>query len=163
MSDSIFSKIISGEISSFKIYEDSKVIAILDINPVNAGHTLVIPRKEYVTLMDMPDTLAEHTIRVVKYLSTELMKLTGAQGINVFQNNGAAAGQEVPHVHFHIIPRFEGDEAIPNWPRKSATPEQMKELSILLISKLKPISKKKPRKTTKTKIKSVKVKKSLKY
>ena len=155
MDKSIFSKIIAGEIPSFKVYEDKKVVAILDINPVNAGHILVIPRDEYVTLMDMPDKLAEHTIIVVKHLASEIQRITGAPGINVFLNNGVAAGQEVPHVHFHIIPRFEGDEAIPPWKRKQVSPEDLKELSELLSKSIK--TKKKLRKPTKKKIIKVKV------
>jgi histidine triad (HIT) family protein len=155
MDKSIFSKIIAGEIPSFKVYEDKKVVAILDINPVNAGHILVIPRDEYVTLMDMPDKLAEHTIIVVKHLASEIQRITGAPGINVFLNNGVAAGQEVPHVHFHIIPRFEGDEAIPHWKRKQVSPEDLKELSELLSKSIK--TKKKARKPTKKKITKVKV------
>jgi histidine triad (HIT) family protein len=155
MDKSIFSKIIAGEIPSFKVYEDKKVVAILDINPVNAGHILVIPREEYVTLMDMPDKLAEHTIIVVKHLASEIQRITGAPGINVFLNNGVAAGQEVPHVHFHIIPRFEGDEAIPHWKRKQVSPEDLKELSELLSKSIK--TKKKARKPTKKKITKVKV------
>ena len=158
MAESIFSKIIAGEIPSFKVYEDNKVVAILDINPVNAGHILVIPREEYITLMDMPDKLAEHTITVVKHLASEIQRITGAPGINIFLNNGAAAGQEVPHVHFHIIPRFEGDEAIPHWKRKQASPEDLKELSELLSKSIK--TKKKARKPTKKKIPKVKVTKT---
>ena len=155
MAESIFSKIIAGEIPSFKVYEDKKVVAILDINPVNAGHLLVIPREEYITLMDMPDKLAEHTITVVKHLASEIQRITGAPGINIFLNNGVAAGQEVPHVHFHIIPRFEGDEAIPQWKRKQASHEDLKELSELLSKSIK--LKKKVRKPTKNKITKVKL------
>ena len=155
MAESIFSKIIAGKIPSFKVYEDKKVVAILDINPVNAGHLLVIPREEYITLMDMPDKLAEHTITVVKHLASEIQRITGAPGINIFLNNGVAAGQEVPHVHFHIIPRFEGDDAIPHWKRKQASPEDLKELSELLSKSIK--TKKKARKLTKKKISKVKV------
>ncbi len=155
MAESIFSKIIAGKIPSFKVYEDKKVVAILDINPVNAGHLLVIPREEYITLMDMPDKLAEHTITVVKHLASEIQRITGAPGINIFLNNGVAAGQEVPHVHFHIIPRFEGDDAIPHWKRKQVSPEDLKELSELLSKSIK--TKKKARKLTKKKISKVKV------
>jgi len=155
MAESIFSKIIAGKIPSFKVYEDKKVVAILDINPVNAGHLLVIPREEYITLMDMPDKLAEHTITVVKHLASEIQRITGAPGINIFLNNGVAAGQEVPHVHFHIIPRFEGDDAIPHWKRKQASPEDLKELSELLSKSIK--TKKKARKPTKKKVSKVKV------
>jgi|ETNmetMinimDraft_4_1059912.scaffolds.fasta_scaffold00577_22 histidine triad (HIT) family protein len=160
MTKSIFSKIIAGEIPSFKVYEDKKVVAILDINPINAGHILVIPRKEYITLMDMPDKLAEHTITVIKHLASEIQRITGAPGINIFLNNGVAAGQEVPHVHFHIIPRFEGDEAIPHWKRKQVSLEDLKELSELFSKSIR--TKKKLSKPTKTKISKVKLTKNFK-
>lgn len=136
----IFCKIIGGEIPSFKIYEDSKVYAFLDINPVNAGHTLVVPKEHYVVLPQMPDALATHLMKVVKYLSGAIFEMTGAHGINVFQNNGAAAGQEVPHVHVHIIPRFQDDKAIGEWKRNQIEPEKLKQMADAMGKTLKPIS-----------------------
>lgn len=136
----IFCKIISGEIPSFKIYEDNKVYAFLDINPVNAGHTLVVPKEHYIVLPQMPEALATHIMKVVKYLSGAIFEMTGAHGINVSQNNGAAAGQEVPHVHFHIIPRFQDDKAIGEWKRNQIDPEKLKQMADAMGKNLKPIS-----------------------
>jgi len=136
----IFCKIIGGEIPSFKIYEDNKVYAFLDINPVNAGHTLVIPKEHYIVLPQVPDALATHLMKVVKYLSGAIFEMTGAHGINVFQNNGAAAGQEVPHVHFHIIPRFQDDKSIGEWKRNQIDPEKLKQMAEAMGKNLKPIS-----------------------
>jgi len=136
----IFCKIIGGEIPSFKIYEDNKVYAFLDINPVNAGHTLVIPKEHYIVLPQVPDALATHLMKVVKYLSGAIFEMTGAHGINVFQNNGAAASQEVPHVHFHIIPRFQDDKSIGEWKRNQIDPEKLKQMAEAMGKNLKPIS-----------------------
>ena len=136
----IFCKILSGDISAAKIYEDDKVFAFLDINPVNAGHTLVVPKDHYIVLPQLPDDLATHLIKVVKYLSGAIFEMTGAHGINVFQNNGAAAGQEVPHVHVHIIPRFQDDKAIGEWKRNQIEPEKLKQMADAMGKTLKPIS-----------------------
>jgi|TARA_Y100000310_G_scaffold78523_1_gene75200 histidine triad (HIT) family protein len=137
----IFCKIVSGEIPGYKVYEDEEVLALLDIRPVNAGHVLVIPKEHYIVLPQVPDDLAERLMLVVKYLSGAVFEMTGAHGINVIQNNGAASGQEVPHVHFHIIPRYEGDKAIGEWVRKDIKPEQLEELSKAMSSRLKPLPK----------------------
>jgi histidine triad (HIT) family protein len=136
----IFCKIISGDISAAKIYEDDKVFAFLDINPVNPGHTLVVPKEHYIVLPQLPDELAMHLIKVVKYLSGAIFEMTGAHGINIIQNNGAAAGQEVPHVHFHIIPRIQDDKSIGPWNRKKIDPEQIKKIAEEIGKNLKPIS-----------------------
>ncbi len=164
----IFCKIVGGEIPSFKIYEDNKVYAFLDINPVNAGHTLVIPKEHYIVLPQMPEALATHLMKVVKYLSGAIFEITGAHGINVFQNNGAAAGQEVPHVHFHIIPRFQDDKAIGEWKRNQIDPEKLKQMANAMSKNLKPISSRvklsssTPAKRTKKKPVSKKPKKPIK-
>jgi len=136
----IFCKILSGDISAAKIYEDDKVFAFLDINPVNAGHTLVVPKDHYIVLPQLPDDLATHLIKVVKYLSGAIFEMTGAHGINIYQNNGAAAGQEVPHVHFHIIPRRQDDNAMSPWKRSKIDPEQLKQIAEEMGKNLKPIS-----------------------
>jgi diadenosine tetraphosphate (Ap4A) HIT family hydrolase len=88
----------------------------------------------------MPDDLAIHLMKVVKYLSGAIFEITGAHGINVFQNNGAAAGQEVPHVHFHIVPRFQDDKAIGEWKRNNIDPEKLKQMAEAMSKTLKPIS-----------------------
>ncbi|MEK9635249.1 MAG: HIT family protein [Candidatus Woesearchaeota archaeon] len=159
---SIFSKIISGEIPSYKLYEDSKCIAILDINPINIGHTLLIPKKEYVTYMDVPDSDLKHMSVILKFLSKELIRIVGCTGINIYQNNGPSAGQEVPHVHFHIIPRFDSDNAIAQPNRKNMKPEEIKESYELIIKNLAEFKKVKrsvlPRKIKKQKTQTLKIK-----
>ena len=81
-----------------------------------------------------------HLIKVVKYLSGAIFEMTGAHGINIYQNNGAAAGQEVPHVHFHIIPRRQDDNAMSPWNRSKIDPEQLKQIAEEMGKNLKPIS-----------------------
>ncbi|MFA7662300.1 MAG: HIT family protein [Patescibacteria group bacterium] len=107
--DCIFCKIVSGEIPSYKVYEDDDILAFLDIIPVNPGHTLVIPKKHYETILDTPDDVLKNILVVSKRIAQKIMEVTGAEGFNFNQNNFSVSGQVVPHVHFHIIPRFEND------------------------------------------------------
>jgi len=107
--DCVFCKIAAGRIPSLKVFEDETTFAFLDIQPLAEGHMLVIPKRHYVCLTGMPAeelaALARHLPRLVR----AVMEATGAEGCNVLQNNGRAAGQEVQHVHWHLIPRREGD------------------------------------------------------
>ncbi len=102
----LFCAIAAGSIPAKKVYEDSSALAILDINPRNPGHTLVLPKKHYSTIFDMPSEDAGNFFRTVRKLASMVSNATKAQGINILQNNGLVAGQMVPHLHFHIIPRF---------------------------------------------------------
>jgi len=102
----IFCKIIKQEIPSYKIYEDQHTYAFLDINPVNKGHTLVIPKKHYKNIYDIPEDQLKHLISTVKKLTPIIKQVTKADGISITQNNESAAGQVVFHIHFHIIPKF---------------------------------------------------------
>ncbi len=116
MSDCIFCKIIKGEIPSSKIFEDEKVLAFLDIGPVNKGHALVIAKEHHETLMDVPDELLKDMIVVVKNVSAAIMKAVQADGISLGMSNYEAAGQLVPHAHFHIMPRLK-DDGLKLWPQ----------------------------------------------
>lgn len=106
MSDTIFSKIIRGEIPAHRVYEDDHCIAILDVAPLSEGHTLVIPKEPAETITDLSDDAAAAVGRVLPRVSRAIKKATGATDLNILQNNGPTASQSVPHVHFHIIPRF---------------------------------------------------------
>jgi histidine triad (HIT) family protein len=108
MGDSIFTRIIKGEIPSHKVYEDAHVYAFLDIGPLSAGHTLVIPKEQAETLDRLSDESAAAIGRVLPRLCRAVMKATGATAYNVLQNNGKEAHQAVFHVHFHIIPKHDG-------------------------------------------------------
>lgn len=107
--DCIFCKIVAGEIPCHKLYEDEHVLAFLDIGPLSAGHTLVIPKGHYEAIDQVPAEVAASMGRVIPSLSKAIRQATGAESWNLLQNNGASAGQVVPHVHLHIIPRFAGD------------------------------------------------------
>ncbi len=105
----VFCKIIKGEIPSYKVYEDESVYAFLDINPVNFGHTLVIPKKHYENMEEIDKKILCDLIKVVKKIGGAIKKGLKVEGYNINLNNGSVAGQVVPHFHFHIIPRLEND------------------------------------------------------
>lgn len=109
--DHLFEKIARGEIPSYKIYEDDHVFVFLDINPGSRGHTLVIPKQRYVFLHEMPSALGGAIGRVLPGIAKAVMAAVGAVDYNILCNNGRAAGQVIPHVHFHIIPKFEAGTA----------------------------------------------------
>jgi histidine triad (HIT) family protein len=109
MEDCIFCKIVSGSIPAHKVYEDDDILAFLDINPVNPGHTLVITKDHHSTLLDLPEDLAEKVMAVTKKITPAILSGVGAKAFNLGLNQGEIAGQVVDHFHFHIMPRFEGD------------------------------------------------------
>ena len=90
-------------------YEDTDVVAFMDIQPVNAGHVLVVPREHYESLEDIPHALATHLFDVAMQLAPVVKHVGGADGMNIVVNSGAAAGQDVFHFHVHVIPRCQGD------------------------------------------------------
>lgn len=106
MSDTIFSKIIAGDIPCHHVYEDDHVLAFLDIGPLSRGHTLVIPKEAKATIAELSDDSAAAIGRILPRLCRAIIKATGCSDYNILQNNGEAAHQAVHHVHFHIIPRF---------------------------------------------------------
>ena len=107
MADTIFQKIINGEIPCYKVYEDDHVFAFLDINPLSKGHTLVIPKEPAETLDQLSDESSAAIGRVLPRLCRAVLKATGVRNYNILQNNGVSAHQAVFHVHFHIIPKEE--------------------------------------------------------
>jgi histidine triad (HIT) family protein len=107
----IFQKIIDGEIPCHKVYEDDRVLAFLDINPLSEGHTLIIPKEPAVTIGELSDDSAAALGRAMPRIARAVIKAVGAEAYNLVQMNGEDAGQEVMHVHFHVIPRFPDREA----------------------------------------------------
>lgn len=107
MAETIFTKILRGEIPCHKVYEDDHVLAFLDIQPLSRGHTLVIPKEPAETLDQLSDEAAAAIGKVLPRISRAVLEATGAKAFNVLQNNGARAHQAVFHVHFHIIPKQE--------------------------------------------------------
>jgi histidine triad (HIT) family protein len=105
MADSIFGKILRGEIPCHRVYEDAQVLAFLDVGPLSAGHTLVIPKEPAVTLDQLSEESSAAIGRILPKLCRAIMRATGCTAYNILQNNGSLAHQAVMHVHFHIIPR----------------------------------------------------------
>ena len=106
MEETIFNKIIRGEIPCHRVYEDDRVLSFLDIMPLSRGHTLIIPKEPAVTLEQLSDESAAAIGRVLPRIARAVLAATGARDYNVLQNNGTAAHQAVMHVHFHIIPKY---------------------------------------------------------
>ena len=100
----IFARILRGELPAIKIYEDEQVLAFMDIMPQAEGHTLVIPKTPAVTLLDLPADAAAYTIQIVQKIARAIESALDVKGIVLMQLSGEAAGQTVPHVHFHLIP-----------------------------------------------------------
>jgi histidine triad (HIT) family protein len=122
----IFCRIVAGDVPSTRVYEDDAVLAFMDIGPVVKGHTLVIPKAHHDPLTATPDDLLHRLISVVKRVAAAQVEGLGADGINVSQANGETAGQIVPHLHFHVIPRFRNDQHRWNWNAKEYdTPAEM--------------------------------------
>ena len=109
MDNCVFCKIINNKIPATKIYEDKDSIVILDVRPASrhGGHVLIIPKKHFELITDIPDNLLKKISIVVKKISGALLNF--GEGLNIVQNNKRVAGQAVPHIHFHLIPRFEND------------------------------------------------------
>ena len=119
MAETIFKRIINGEIPCHKVYEDEHVLAFLDINPISRGHTLVIPKEPAETLDQLSDDASAAIGRVLPRLCRAVQRATGVQAYNVLQNNGAGAHQAVFHVHFHIIPKPNTREGLGvGWPAR---------------------------------------------
>jgi histidine triad (HIT) family protein len=112
VADTIFGKILRGEIPCHRIYEDEKVLAFLDVFPLSNGHTLVIPKEPAETLDQLSDESAAAIGRVLPRIARAVMAATGATAFNVLQNNKPLAHQAVFHVHFHIIPKFEDGKGL---------------------------------------------------
>ena len=124
MADTVFGKIIRGEIPCHKVYEDDRVLAFLDINPLSQGHTLVVPKEAAETLDQLSDESAAAVGRVLPRLCRAVVAATGVREYNVLENNGSGAHQAIAHVHFHIIPKPNGREGLGiGWPMKSLNRE----------------------------------------
>ena len=109
MSETIFSKIISGEIPSFKIYENDYVYAFLDISQVSKGHTLLVPKKPSANIFETDEETMKHIGAAIPKVANAIKKAFQPDGLNIIQNNGEYADQSVFHIHFHLIPRYEND------------------------------------------------------
>ncbi len=118
MPDCIFCQIIKGRLPCAKVYEDDFVLSFLDINPINPGHTLVVPKNHYATLFETPAEELQACIVAAKKIAKAVVRGMGASGMNLIQNNHRSAGQLIDHIHFHLIPRHVHDGFFTSWPGK---------------------------------------------
>ena len=133
-SSCVFCEIVAGQIPALKVFEDEFTLSFVDIGPLAEGHLLVIPKQHFETLHDMdPDEVAAIT-RHLPRLGQAVMKAVSAQGYNVLQNNGKVSGQEVPHVHFHIIPRVAADGLGYRWNAKKYPEGRAEEVRRKIVS-----------------------------
>ena len=134
--DTVFSKILDGQIPCHKVYEDEHVFAFLDIGPLSEGHTLVIPKERKAYLHELSEESAAAIGRALPRLCRAVMKATGTEHYNILQNNGAPAHQAVFHVHFHIIPK-QGEAGLGiKWPTKQLDQEAAKELAAKIAAEV---------------------------
>jgi histidine triad (HIT) family protein len=132
----IFCKIVHGEIPSAKILETDDVLVFLDINPVNRGHTLLVPKAHHAQLSELPVAVAGAAGSLLPRLCRAIAASTGADGLNVIVNNGRAAGQTVDHGHWHIIPRFADDAVKWPWPHTSYVGDELAEMKFRIDREL---------------------------
>ena len=128
----IFCKIANGEIPSTTLYEDEDFRVILDLCPATRGHALLLPKNHFANLFELDDETAQKAILVAKKMAGKMKDALGADGFNLVQNNGEAAGQTVFHFHMHLIPRYENDNAGILWEPGETTPEDMAEVKRLV-------------------------------
>lgn len=137
MDSCIFCQIVNGQIAAAKLYEDDMVLSFLDINPINPGHALVIPKKHATSIFDITDNDLSRCSIVAAKVARAIRSATQCEGLNVLQNNLPAAGQLIEHFHIHLIPRFEGDGFCPNWPGKSYPKGKMEEIREKIVAHIK--------------------------
>jgi len=135
MDNCIFCKIVNGDIPSYKVFENEEVFAFLDINPVNPGHTLVIPKEHAKDLFEVSEKSYIEAQKALRLLAPKIKDAVGACGINIMQNNLPCAGQVVDHLHIHIIPRFEDDE-YKLWHGKDIDENQLHNIQTNILDRL---------------------------
>ena len=123
----MFCKIARREAQASHVYEDAEVIAFLDARPVNEGHTLVVPKKHYENIFEIPDEELGNLFRIVKKVASAVLNAERADGIRIVQNNGSAARQNIFHFHVHIIPEYEAQGS--HWHRKTPQQDELDEVA----------------------------------
>ncbi|WP_334330870.1 HIT family protein [Candidatus Phytoplasma prunorum] len=122
--NTIFSQIINRKILSYIIYEDNKVISFLDINQFTKGHTLIVTKKEYANITEVPENTFLHLFKIVQKISKTLIKTFQPKGLNIINNNGVIAGQTIFHFHIHLLPRFNEKEIVFNFNKNNKLNEE---------------------------------------
>jgi len=126
--DCLFCKIIKGKIPCAKVYEDKDFLAFLDINPIAKGHTLIIPKKHFINLLDTDDKYLKKMLPVIKKIMLSHKERLNCNGFNILNANEKAGQQSVFHLHIHIVPRFD-DDGYDTWPRTGYIKEDLNELA----------------------------------
>lgn len=129
VADCVFCKIVAGEIPCHRVFENERVLAFLDINPLSLGHTVVIPRAHAVRFEQLSEDDAAALAGAIGPLARRILSAVGSEDYNLLQNNGSSAGQVVMHVHIHIIPRRANDGLGFRWKPKAAAPEELSTLA----------------------------------
>lgn len=138
MADTLFSQILAGHVPCHKVYEDDRVLAFLDANPISKGHTVLIPKEAVATMMELSASSAAALGSVLPRLSRALLQVTGAPALHILQNNGAEAYQTIDHVHFHLIPKYaDGTGLVIPWQTLALNDETAAELEAALRQHLK--------------------------
>lgn len=137
MSDCVFCSIVAGELPSSKLYEDDLVLSFLDIAPLAPGHSLVIPKNHYEFYPEVPAGEASAVAAAMLKIAPAVVASQGAEGFNLLLANGSCAGQVVPHVHFHIIPRRPGDDLGFRWKHGSYAEGEMERVHTAILERLK--------------------------
>ncbi len=132
----IFCQISKGKLETIKIFEDSGIIAALDINPAVPGHTLIFPKQHFQFLFQLPPEVREKIFLIASSLSIYLVNIMKAGGFNLYVANGAAAGQKMPHFVLHLIPRFEEDGLSFDWDAKKTDQNELKKVAAVLRESL---------------------------
>lgn len=123
--DCIFCKIANGQIPSETLYEDEVFRVILDLGPATRGHALILPKEHAENLFELPEETAAKALVVAKKIAVDMLEKLHCDGLNLVQNNGATAGQTVPHFHIHVIPRYRDDGQTINWVPGKSTREEL--------------------------------------
>lgn len=129
----IFCKIAAGELPSKTIYEDGEFRVILDLGPVTKGHALILPKSHAANLFELPEDVASKVMVLAKKLGIQMKENLKADGLNLVQNNGEAAGQTVGHFHLHLIPRYENDGQHIMGDPKEVTQEELEEIRKVIV------------------------------
>ena len=132
----IFCQIVAGKVQSRKVYEDDKVMAILDINPANPGHVLLLTKEHYSIMPQLPDDEVAHVFMAAKSLSNSMLRGIDAQGTNIIVANGIAAGQRAQHFTVHVIPRKDKDDVNFVLPQKTMEEREIEAIGNKLIAAL---------------------------
>ena len=139
MVDCIFCAIVSGQIQSFKVYEDENILCVLDIYPANPAHVLIFPKQHIPTYTQLPDKIIGKMFVLSKYIAEVIQKTLSAKGFNIYLASGEIAGQRVPHVVLHLIPRYDNDNINFEWERKQVDPNTLSQIHNAIYTNLRRI------------------------